>query len=125
MNEFVKVKDNNCFYLGGDVQFSQKELTLSISDDGIYYYGSFYKLDYLNGKCNFAPYKEIAVAFGSKPSNVTISNVHLYFDENSYPAYLYQIDERIIFETDFINHPNSVFEKGISFKTWSKTKTNE
>lgn len=118
MDEFMRVcKDNDWFCLGGGVQFPQKNLTLSKPDDGIYYHGSPYKLDYLKENFDFTPYKEIAIAFGSKPSNLSISSGHVYFDGNTYPIYLYQIDEQITIDTDFIDHPNSSFEKGMEFRS--------
>lgn len=118
MDEFIKVcKENDWYCLGGGVQFPHKSLTLSKPDDGIYYFGSPYKIDYLKENCDFTPYKEIAIAFGSKPSNLFTSDGRLYFDPNTYPVYLYQVDEPITFDIDFINHPNSLFEKGMEFRS--------
>lgn len=117
MDEFSKVcKENDWYCLGGGVQFPQKVLTLSKIDDNVYYHGSPHKIEHLKENCDFTPYKEIAIAFGSKPSNLSINDGRIYFDGNNYPVYLYRIDEEIKIEEDFINHPNSVFEKGMELR---------
>ncbi len=118
MDEFMKIcNDNGWDCLGGSVQFPQKVLTLSKPDDGIYYYGSPYKLDYLKENSEFTPYREIAIAFGCKPSDLSINSGRIYFNGNNYPVYLYKIDEQIERNIDSADHQNSAFEKGMELRS--------
>lgn len=49
MDEFARVcKENGWHCLGGGVQYPNKVLTLSKKDEGIYYYGSPYKIEKLD-----------------------------------------------------------------------------
>ena len=66
---------------------------------------------------DFTPFKELAIAFGSKPSHISINEGKVSHDGIKYPVYLYQIDEDIKLEKDFINHPNSAFDKGMEFRS--------
>lgn len=117
MDEFMRVcNDNGWHCLGGGVQYPNKVLTLSKQDEGIFYHGSPYQIDTLKEGFDFTPFKEIAIAFGSKPSHISINDGKISYDGIKYPVYLYQIDEDINYEKDFIDHPNSTFEKGIEYR---------
>lgn len=117
MDEFMRVCNENEWHcLGGGVQYPSKVLTLSKPDVGIYYYGSPFKIDTLKEGYDFTPFKELAISFGSKPSHISINDGKVSHDGIKYPVYLYQIDEDIKFEEDYINHPNSAFEKGMEFR---------
>ena len=102
---------------GGGVQYPNKVLTLSKQDEGIYYHGSPYKIDTLKEGFDFTPFKELTISFGSKPSHISINEGKVSHDGIKYLVYLYQIDEVIKPEEDFINHPNSAFDKGMEFRT--------
>ena len=118
MDEFNRVCTENEWYcLGGGVQYPNKILTLSKQDEGIYYHGSPYKIETLKEGFDFTPFKELAISFGSKPSHISINDGKVSHDGIKYPVYLYQIDEDIKHEEDFINHPNSAFDKGMEFRT--------
>ncbi len=118
MDEFMRVcKENGWYCLGGGVQYPNKVLTLSKKDEGIYYYGSLYQTEVLKEGFDFTPFKELAIAFGSKPSHLSINEGKVIHDGIKYPVYLYQIDEKIEIGKDFINHPNSAFEVGMEFRT--------
>lgn len=118
MDEFIRVCTENEWYcLGGGVQYPNKVLTLSKPDDEIYYHGSPFKIGTLKEGFDFTPFKELAIAFGSKPSHISINEGKVSHDGIKYPVYLYQIDEDIKLEKDFINHPNSAFDKGMEFRT--------
>lgn len=117
MDEFMRVCNENEWHcLGGGVQYPSKVLTLSKPDVDIYYYGSPFKIDTLKEGYDFTPFKELAISFGSKPSHISINDGKVSHDGIKYPVYLYQIDEDIKFEEDYINHPNSAFEKGMEFR---------
>lgn len=117
MDEFMRVcNENGWFCLGGSVKYPNKALTLSKPDVDIYYHGSPFKIDTLKEGYDFTPFKEVAISFGSKPSHVSINEGKVSHDGIKYPVYLYQIDEDIKLEEDYINHPNSAFEKGIEFR---------
>lgn len=123
MDEFARVcKENGWHCLGGGVQYPNKVLTLSKKDEGIYYYGSPYKIEKLAENYDFTPFKELAIAFGSKPSHISINEGKVIHDGITYPVYLYQIDEKIEIGKDFINHPNSTFEVGMEFRTKREIK---
>lgn len=117
MDEFMRVCNENgwhCF--GGSVQYPNKILTLSKQDEGIFYHGSPYRIETLKEGFDFTPFREIAIAFGSKPSHISINDGKVSHDGIKYPVYLYQVDENINYEKDYINHPNSVFDKGIEYR---------
>ena len=63
------------------------KLKLSKSTN-IFYHGSPYKLEYLKEGCDFTSYKEIAIAFGSKPVSLSINDNNIYFD-HSVEKYFY------------------------------------
>ena len=112
MDEFMRVcKENGWYCLGGGVQYPNKVLTLSKKDEGIYYYGSLYQTEVLKEGFDFTPFKELAIAFGSKPSHLSINEGKVIHDGIKYP------DEKIEIGKDFINHPNSAFEVGMEFRT--------
>lgn len=118
MDEFMKFCEDNCWYcLGGGVKYPNKVLMLSKLDEKVYYHGSPYQLEVLKEGYDFTPYKELAIAFGSKPSHVSINEGRVIHDGIKYPVYLYQIDEDINLDKDYINHPNSAFEVGMEFRT--------
>ena len=118
MDEFIRVcTENEWHCLGGGVQYPNKVLTLSKPDDDIYYHGSPFKIGTLKEGFDFTPFKELAIAFGSKPSHISINEGKVSHDGIKYPVYLYQIDEDIKLEKDFINHPNSAFDKGMEFRS--------
>ena len=118
MDEFIRVcKENEWYCLGGGVQYPNKVLTLSKPDDDIYYHGSPFKIGTLKEGFDFTPFKELAISFGSKPSHISINDGKVSHDGITYPVYLYQIDEDIKLEKDFINHPNSAFDKGMEFRS--------
>ena len=118
MDEFARVcKENGWYCLGGGVQYPNKVLILSKKDEGIYYYGSLYQTEVLQEGFDFTPFKELAIAFVSKPSHLSINEGKVIHDGIKYPVYLYQIDEKIEIGKDFINHPNSAFEVGMEFRT--------
>lgn len=83
----------------------------------IFYHGSPYKLEYLKEGCDFTPYKEIAVAFGSKPLSLSINEDIIYFNPSVETIYLYIIDEDIVYNLDYIDRPNSSLDKGIELRT--------
>lgn len=117
MDEFMRVCNENGWHcLGGGVQYPNKVLTLSKQDEGVFYHGSSYRIDTLKEGFDFTPFREIAIAFGSKPSHISINDGKVSHDGIKYPVYLYQVDENINFEKDYINHPNSVFDKGIEYR---------
>ena len=76
-----------------------------------------YQTEVLQEGFDFTPFKELAIAFGSKPSHLSINEGKVIHDGIKYPVYLYQIDEKIEIGKDFINHPNSAFEVGMEFRT--------
>ena len=118
MDEFIRVcTENEWHCLGGGVQYPNKVLTLSKPDDDIYYHGSPFKIGTLKEGFDFTPFKELAIAFGTKPSHISINEGKVSHDGIKYPVYLYQIDEDIKLEKDFINHPNSAFDKGMEFRS--------
>lgn len=118
MDEFIRVCEENEWHcLGGGVQYPNKILTLSKPDDDIYYHGSPFKIGTLKEGFDFTPFKELAISFGSKPSHISINDGKVSHDGITYPVYLYQIDEDIKLEKDFINHPNSAFDKGMEFRS--------
>ena len=118
MDEFIRVcTENEWHCLGGGVQYPNKVLTLSKPDDDIYYHGSPFKIGTLKEGFDFTPFKELAISFGSKPSHISINEGKVSHDGIKYPVYLYQIDEDIKLEKDFINHPNSAFDKGMEFRS--------
>ena len=118
MDEFIRVCTENEWYcLGGGVQYPNKVMTLSKPDDDIYYHGSPFKIETLKEGFDFTPFKELAISFGSKPSHISINDGKVSHDGIKYPVYLYQIDEVIKLDEDFINHPNSAFDKGMEFRT--------
>ncbi len=117
MDQFVRACEENEWYcLGGGVQYPNKVLTLSKPDEEIYYHGSPFKINTLKEGYDFTPFKELAISFGSKPSHISINEGKVSHDGIKYPVYLYQIDEDIKFNEDYINHPNSAFEKGMEFR---------
>lgn len=118
MDEFIRVCEENEWHcLGGGVQYPNKILTLSKQDEGIYYYGSLYQISILKEGFDFTPFKELAIAFGSKPSHLSINEGRVSHDGIKYPVYLYQIDEDVEINKDFVNHPNSAFDKGVEFRS--------
>lgn len=118
MDEFMRVCEENEWHcLGGGVQYPNKVLTLSKQDEGIYYHGSPYKIDTLKEGFDFTPFKELAISFGSKPSHISINDGKVSHDGIKYPVYLYQIDETVEINKDFINHPNSAFDEGMEFRS--------
>lgn len=123
MDELIRVcKENGWHCLGGGVKYPNKVLTLSKKDEGIYYYGSPYRIEKLAENSDFTPFKELAIAFGSKPSHITINEGKVIHDGITYPVYLYQIDEKIEIDKDFTNHPNSAFGVGMEFRTKRELK---
>lgn len=123
MDELIRVcKENGWHCLGGGVKYPNKVLTLSKKDEGIYYYGSPYRIEKLAENSDFTPFKELAIAFGSKPSHITINEGKVIHDGITYPVYLYQIDEKIEIDKDVTNHPNSAFEVGMEFRTKRELK---
>ena len=68
----------------------------------IFYHGSPYKLEYLKEGCDFTPYKELAIAFGSKPVSLSVDENNIYFNPSTATVYLYQIDEVIPVEFNII-----------------------
>lgn len=123
MDELIRVcKENGWHCLGGGVKYPNKVLTLSKKDEGIYYYGSPYRIEKLAENSDFTPFKELAIAFGSKPSHISINEGKVIHDGIKYPVYLYQIDEKIEIDKDFTNHPNSAFEVGMEFRTKRELK---
>lgn len=81
-----------------------------------YYHGSPYKLEYLKEGCDFTPYKEIAVAFGSKPISLSINEDYIYFNPTAKNIYLYIIDEDVEYNLDYIDRPNSSLDNGIELR---------
>ncbi len=53
---------------------------------------------------------------GSTPRRSTISTHATLLESKVAFFNLYQIDEDIKFNEDYINHPNSAFEKGMEFR---------
>lgn len=88
----------------------------------IFYHGSPYKLEYLKEGCDFTPYKEVAIAFGSKPISLSVDDENIHFNPSIATVYLYQIDEVIVYNDDYYDRPRSSFEKGYELR--SKRKIN-
>ena len=86
-------------------------------NSNVFYHGSPYKLEYLKEGCDFTPYKEIAVAFGSKPLSLSINEDIIYFNPSVETIYLYIIDEEIVYNLDYIDRPNSSLDKGMELRT--------
>ena len=97
------------------------KLKLSKSTN-IFYSGSPYKLEYLKEGCDFTPYKEVAIAFGSKPISLLVDDNNIYFNTTNTTVYLYQIDEIIVYNDDYYDSPHSYFEKGYELRTKRKIK---
>lgn len=92
------------------------KLKISKQESGIYYHGSPFQLEYLKENCDFTPYKEVAVAFGSKPISLSVNDDIISFNGSVFTVYLYQIDEDIKYNVDFFDRPNSSFEKGYELR---------
>ena len=88
----------------------------------MFYHGSPYKLEYLKEDCDFTPYKEIAVAFGSKPLSISVNDNNIYFNPSITTIYLYQVDEKIVYNEDYYDRPRSTFEKGYELRAKRKLK---
>ena len=82
----------------------------------IFYHGSPYKLEYLKEGCDFTPYKELAIAFGSKPVSLSVDENNIYFNPTNIAVYLYQVNETIIYNVDYYDRPRSSFEKGYELR---------
>ena len=87
-----------------------------------YYHGSPYKLDYLKEGCDFTPYKEIAIAFGSKPISLSINEDIIYFNPSVETIYLYIIEDDVVYNFDYIDRPNSSLGKGMELRANRKLK---
>lgn len=72
--------------------------------------------------CDFTPYKELAIAFGSKPVSLSVDENNIYFNPSITTVYLYQVDETIIYNVDYYDRPRSSFEKGYELRTKRKIK---
>ena len=83
---------------------------------------NIYRIEKLAENSDFTPFKELAIAFGSKPSHISINEGKVIHDGIKYPVYLYQIDEKIEIDKDFTNHPNSAFGVGMEFRTKRELK---
>lgn len=68
------------------------------------------------------PYKELAIAFGSKPVSLSVDENNIYFNPSITTVYLYQVDETIIYNVDYYDRPRSSFEKGYELRTKRKIK---
>ena len=88
----------------------------------IFYHWSPCKLEYLKEGCDFTPYKELAIAFGSKPVSLSVDENNIYFNPSITTVYLYQVDETIIYNVDYYDRPRSSFEKGYELRTKRKIK---
>lgn len=88
----------------------------------IFYHGSPYKLEYLKEGCDFTPYKELAIAFGSKPVSLSVDENNIYFNPSITTVYLYKVDETIIYNVDYYDRPRSSFEKGYELRANRKVK---
>lgn len=64
-------------------------MNLKLSEKSkVFYHGSPYKLEYLKEDCDFTPYKEIAIAFGSKPQSLSVYDNNIYLTHRL-PLYIY------------------------------------
>lgn len=98
-------------------------MNLKLSEKSkVFYHGSPYKLEYLKEDCDFTPYKEIAIAFGSKPQSLSVYDNNIYFTPSITTIYLYDIDEVIYSNDDYYDRPRSSFEKGYELRTKRKLK---
>ncbi len=88
----------------------------------IFYHGSPYKLEYLKVGCYFTPYKEVAIAFGSKPISLSVDDNNIYFNPTIKTIYLYQVDEAIVYNEDYCERPRSSFEKGYELRATRNLK---
>lgn len=93
-------------------------MNLKLSEKSkVFYHGSPYKLEYLKKGCDFTPYKEIAIAFGSKPLSLSVEDNNVYFNPSIITVYLYEIDEVVNYNDDYYDRPRSLFEKGYELRT--------
>ena len=63
------------------------KLKLSKKEKNIYYHGSPYQLNYLKENCDFTPYKEVAVAFGSKPISLSVNDDIITFSNLNHSCF--------------------------------------
>lgn len=118
LDSFIKMcADKGWYCKGGGVHFSSNSLTISKFENGKYYHGSPYQIDYLCAGSDITPCKELAIAFSHKPSFVTIDGQNIFHDGEAKPTYLYIVDEPISKDVDFIQHDNSAFHPGFELKT--------
>lgn len=84
----------------------------------LWYHGSNLDLDILRKGSTITQWKELAVAFATKPTKLEYDDIFQSIIHNGLEkGILYIIDESLEMEIDIYQHPKSTMDKGVEFLT--------
>jgi len=88
-----------------------------------WYHGSPIKMKTLKAGSTITPWKDLAIAFSTKPSLLEYDEINGKITHNGIQkGILYIIDEQIFFNIDIYQHPRSTMDKGVEFLTKRQLK---